>query len=86
MNHQALIDFVQKLIVQNLLIMNSKHMLIDSPLPIGYGQTISQPSLVLKMTMLLNLNKNCKVLEIGTGSGYQTALLLNFLNMFILLN
>lgn len=48
---------------------------MDSPFPIGHGQTISQPSLVLKMTLLLDLEKDSKVLEIGTGSGYQTALL-----------
>lgn len=48
---------------------------IDAPLPIGHGQTISQPSLVLKMTLLLDIEKDSKVLEIGTGSGFQTALL-----------
>ena len=48
---------------------------LDRPLPIGMGQTISQPSLVLQMTALLQPNKDCRVLEIGTGSGYQTALL-----------
>jgi len=50
----------------------------DSPLPIEHGQTISQPSLVLKMTSLLDLKKTHKVLEIGTGSGYQTAFLSKF--------
>lgn len=47
----------------------------DAPFPIGHGQTISQPSLVLEMTILLDVDKNSKVLEIGTGSGYQAALL-----------
>jgi protein-L-isoaspartate(D-aspartate) O-methyltransferase len=45
----------------------------DGPLPIGQGQTISQPYIVALMTQLLNLNTDCEVLEIGTGSGYQTA-------------
>jgi len=47
----------------------------DMPLPIGEGQTISQPSLVGTMTQLLRLKGNEKVLEIGTGSGYQAAIL-----------
>lgn len=47
----------------------------DSPLPIGEGQTISQPYIVALMTEVLNLKKNDKVLEIGTGSGYQAAIL-----------
>ncbi|MFW6263799.1 MAG: protein-L-isoaspartate(D-aspartate) O-methyltransferase [Thermotogota bacterium] len=50
----------------------------DRPLPIGYGQTISQPSLVASMTYWLELSGNEKVLEIGTGSGYQTCLLAEF--------
>ena len=44
----------------------------DIPLPINCGQTISQPSIVAKMIEKLEINKNCKVLEVGTGSGYQT--------------
>ncbi len=47
----------------------------DGPLPIGMGQTISQPYIVAYMTELLSLNKGDKVLEIGTGSGYQAAIL-----------
>jgi protein-L-isoaspartate(D-aspartate) O-methyltransferase len=47
----------------------------DCPLPIGMGQTISQPYIVALMTQELRLNNYCEVLEIGTGSGYQTAVL-----------
>jgi len=47
----------------------------DSPLPIGEKQTISQPYMVALMTELLELNGSEKVLEIGTGSGYQAAIL-----------
>ncbi len=47
----------------------------DHPLPIGYGQTISQPYIVAWMTEQLKLQPGAKVLEIGTGSGYQAAVL-----------
>jgi protein-L-isoaspartate(D-aspartate) O-methyltransferase len=47
----------------------------NRPLPIGYGQTISQPLIVAMMTQLLRLGPQSRVLEVGTGSGYQTALL-----------
>lgn len=47
----------------------------DIALPIERGQTISQPFVVAKMTEALELNDRCKVLEIGTGSGYQTCIL-----------
>ena len=47
----------------------------DYPLPIGYGQTISQPYIVAFMTEALEVGKHHRVLEIGTGSGYQAAVL-----------
>lgn len=47
----------------------------DHPLPIGFGQTISQPYIVALMSQLLEAEKGMKVLEIGTGSGYQAAVL-----------
>lgn len=51
----------------------------DSPVPIGYGQTISQPYIVALMTQALNIRPGMKVLEIGTGSGYQAAILAEML-------
>ncbi|NRF15450.1 protein-L-isoaspartate(D-aspartate) O-methyltransferase [Vibrio coralliilyticus] len=47
----------------------------NNALPIGQGQTISQPYIVAKMTEMLELRSTSKVLEVGTGSGYQTAVL-----------
>src|SRR5207247_7470312 len=47
----------------------------DGPLPIGYGQTISQPYIVAFMTEQLHLSSGDRILEIGTGSGYQAAIL-----------
>ena len=47
----------------------------DTPLPIGHGQTISQPYIVARMTELLGIGPGARVLEIGTGSGYQSAVL-----------
>ena len=47
----------------------------DHPLPIGHGQTISQPYIVSLMVELLRLKKDARVLEVGTGSGYQAAIL-----------
>jgi protein-L-isoaspartate(D-aspartate) O-methyltransferase len=47
----------------------------NKPLPIGHGQTISQPYIVALMTDLLGVDSNSRVLEIGTGSGYQAAIL-----------
>ncbi|MBN2036861.1 MAG: protein-L-isoaspartate(D-aspartate) O-methyltransferase [Chitinispirillaceae bacterium] len=50
----------------------------DNALPIGYGQTISQPYVVALMTERLSLGRDDKILEIGTGSGFQTAILAQF--------
>lgn len=52
-----------------------KHAYENRPLPIGYGQTISQPYIVALMTDLLEIKPGYSVLEIGTGSGYQAAIL-----------
>ena len=51
------------------------HAYDNTALPIGHGQTVSQPQIVAMMTAALELNHRSKVLEIGTGSGYQTAVL-----------
>ncbi|MDR3666377.1 MAG: protein-L-isoaspartate(D-aspartate) O-methyltransferase [Ignavibacteriaceae bacterium] len=53
------------------------HAYKDAALPIGFGQTISQPYTVAFMTQAMKLEPNSKVLEIGTGSGYQAAILFN---------
>ena len=50
----------------------------DNALPIGFGQTISQPYVVALMTELLEIERDDKILEIGTGSGFQTAILAQF--------
>ncbi len=55
----------------------------DSALPIGSGQTISQPYMVAAMTELLELKGNEKVLEVGTGSGYQAAILAELSNKVV---
>ncbi len=52
----------------------------NNALPIGAGQTISQPYIVAKMTELLNLSAESHILEVGTGSGYQTAVLAQLVN------
>ena len=79
MNKQALNKFFSKL--NRAFFLNDTYKDIahyDSPLPIGFDQTISQLSLVLEMTRHLSPKKNSRVLEIGTGSGYQTAFLAEF--------
>jgi len=54
---------------------NRRYSYDDTPLRIGYGQTISQPYIVAEMTRQLQLSSTSKILEIGTGSGYQAAVL-----------
>lgn len=53
---------------------------VDTPLPIGHGQTISAPHMVAMMTELLNPKRGDKVLEVGTGSGYHAAVLAEIVN------
>ena len=62
-----------------------KHAYKDRPVPIGFGQTISQPFIVALMTELLNIEEDSSVLEIGTGSGYQAAILAEMELKYILL-
>ncbi len=60
----------------NFMPTDAKHLAyIDSPVSIGHGQTISQPFIVAYMLQALHVQPTDKVLEVGTGSGYQTALL-----------
>ena len=73
---QSVIDAFQKVerhkFIQKDLAPNAY---ADFPVAIGAGQTISQPYIVALMTESLNLSKEEKILELGTGSGYQTAIL-----------
>ena len=77
-NKEKIIKHYNELDRSYFMDQHKEHSHRDIPFPIGHGQTISQPSLVLKMTLLLQVDTDSKVLEIGTGSGYQTALLSKF--------
>ncbi len=75
-SHKATIEALRKVERHKLVPDNQKQMAYrDSPLPIGYGQTISQPYIVAFMTESIQPEKGQKILEIGTGSGYQAAVL-----------
>ena len=79
MDEQALADYFRRLdrrLFLDPMMVPFAH--LDQPLLIGHGQTISQPTLVVEMTRLLSPEPDSRVLEIGTGSGYQTAFLAAF--------
>jgi len=78
--NQHIISYFQKLDRGFFMEELKEFAYMDEAIPIGHKQTISQPSLVLEMTLAIDLQPNSKVLEIGTGSGYQTALLAAFSN------
>jgi protein-L-isoaspartate(D-aspartate) O-methyltransferase len=73
---QKVLDAIHRLPREMFVSQAMVHQAYDNnALPIGLGQTISQPYIVAKMTEMLQLNRDSRVLEIGTGSGYQTAVL-----------
>ncbi|MBD1577359.1 protein-L-isoaspartate(D-aspartate) O-methyltransferase [Vibrio sp. S11_S32] len=75
-NNPQVLEVMQTLPREYFLPQAMRHQAYDNnALPIGAGQTISQPYIVAKMTQLLELKPHSRVLEIGTGSGYQTAIL-----------
>lgn len=75
--HDAAVLSAMEVIPRELFVeeMFREHAYDDTALPIAFGQTISQPTVVAKMTAALSLKPNMRVLEIGTGSGYQAAVL-----------
>ncbi len=78
--NQDIITYFQKLDRSFFMDAHKEFAYMDEAIPIGHEQTISQPSLVLEMTLALDLQPYSKVLEIGTGSGFQTALLAAYSN------
>lgn len=77
-NNQNVLESMLKVPRQEFVPEQEKHVAyVNTALPIGYGQTISQPFIVATMTQAANLDGDSKVLEIGTGSGYQAAILGN---------
>ncbi|GAK84649.1 protein-L-isoaspartate O-methyltransferase [Vibrio ponticus] len=74
--NQAVLEAIYRLPRESFVSQAMIHQAYDNnALPIGHGQTISQPYIVAKMTEMLELKRESKVLEVGTGSGYQTAVL-----------
>lgn len=60
---------------RELFVLNAKEAYVDIPLSIGHGQTISAPSMVATMSRVLDVKDGMKILEVGTGSGWQAAIL-----------
>jgi protein-L-isoaspartate(D-aspartate) O-methyltransferase len=78
---KRVLDAIGKVPRQEFVPVNERPYAYENrPLPIGYGQTISQPYIVAIMTDLLKLKKTDRVLEVGTGSGYQAAILAELAN------
>jgi len=78
---KKVLDTMNKIDRKNFIPKNLKqHAYEDHPLPIGQGQTISQPYTIARMLSLLDLNEKDYVLEIGTGSGYNAALIADLAN------
>ncbi|WP_162045537.1 protein-L-isoaspartate(D-aspartate) O-methyltransferase [Vibrio taketomensis] len=74
--NQAVLEAIHRLPRESFVSAAMQHQAYDNnALPIGHGQTISQPYIVAKMTEMLELKRGSKVLEVGTGSGFQTAVL-----------
>lgn len=72
----AVLNAMRQVPRQEFVPAENRHLAYDDcPVPIGYNQTISQPYIVAYMTEKLNVKKNQRILEIGTGSGYQAAIL-----------
>ena len=72
---EKILQAIEKIDRKNFMEINKERAYEDSAIPIGHGQTSSQPSTVARMLSLLNLKKTDKVLEIGTGSSWNAALL-----------
>jgi len=73
--NERIIKAMEKIDRKNFMDENKNFAYVDSAIPIGYGQTISQPSTVAIMLTLLELKKGDSVLEVGTGSGWNAALI-----------
>src|SRR3990167_5348771 len=72
---EKILDVIKKIDRKNFMEKNKSFAYLDQAIPIGHGQTISQPSTVARMLSLLELKKTDEVLEIGTGSSWNATLL-----------